>query len=183
MVIHRLFSNILLIQNYHTTCVSFSCQFSYPLADIAHALRYQLRLLPIVGYCATYYYSYVWPHLAPQSVVLVPRRSSTYMCQSAPCLMTGHGRPLQHVYVVADNDVLCMECRGWTGIPMLKRPVYPKVLVNEQHNDRDKHVLHVNLSVDIPVENTMYLRPVSEHLSIHRLTLICLIRHVDRTSY
>ena len=28
MAIHKLFSKILLIQTYHTTCVSFSCQFS-----------------------------------------------------------------------------------------------------------------------------------------------------------
>ena len=27
MAIHKLFSKILLIQTYHTTCVSFSCQF------------------------------------------------------------------------------------------------------------------------------------------------------------
>ena len=30
MAIHKLFSKILLIQTYHTTCVSFSCQFISP---------------------------------------------------------------------------------------------------------------------------------------------------------
>ena len=29
MAIHKLFSKILLIQTYHTTCVSFSCEFSF----------------------------------------------------------------------------------------------------------------------------------------------------------
>ena len=28
MAIHKLFSKILLIQKYHSTCVSFSCEFS-----------------------------------------------------------------------------------------------------------------------------------------------------------
>ena len=28
MAIHELFSNILLIQTYHSTCVSFSCEFN-----------------------------------------------------------------------------------------------------------------------------------------------------------
>ena len=55
MAIHKLFTKILLIQTYHTTCVPFSCEFI--------STRTLIFILVILSYCLVFYEETDWSML------------------------------------------------------------------------------------------------------------------------